>query len=135
MRFTSAAVSATVFGLAMALPNVVYQTSVVTITSCSPEKTNCPGRISSTSSIIPTYTAPPPPPYTTTTPCPSSGYSISYSHGPNTTYVHPTASPKPNCPGYPNCPPTYTPTYTSTPVCPGAPHVSSIGSCLMLIVC
>ncbi|KAH8153204.1 uncharacterized protein LAJ45_02791 [Morchella importuna] len=42
MRFSAIAVSAAVFGVAMAVPAVVYETEVVTITSCAPEKTNCP---------------------------------------------------------------------------------------------
>lgn len=45
MRFSAIAVSAAVFGVAMAVPaSIVYETEVVTITSCAPEKTNCPGR-------------------------------------------------------------------------------------------
>ena len=67
MRFSTIAVSAAVFGVtAMAMPgNVVYQTEVVTITSCAPEKTNCPGKptsapvVSSSSSIVSPYPSPP----------------------------------------------------------------------------
>ncbi|KAI5847802.1 hypothetical protein DFP73DRAFT_543207 [Morchella snyderi] len=55
MRFSAIAVSAAVFGVAMAVPAVVYETEVVTITSCAPEKTNCPGRATATSAeVVPT---------------------------------------------------------------------------------
>lgn len=50
MRFSTFATSAVFFGaVAMAVPNaaVVYQTEVVTITSCGPEVTNCPGSATS----------------------------------------------------------------------------------------
>ncbi|KAJ5219019.1 uncharacterized protein N7498_001118 [Penicillium cinerascens] len=51
MRFTAATVAFFV-GLAAAMPNAadttVYQTEEVTITSCGPEVTNCPGRTHST---------------------------------------------------------------------------------------
>lgn len=62
MRFSTIAVSAAAFSAtAMAIPgSVVYQTSVVTITSCAPEKTNCPGR-SSTSALEAVSTVSPPP--------------------------------------------------------------------------
>lgn len=139
MRFSTIAVSAAAFGAtAMAMPgSVVYQTSVVTITSCAPEKTNCPGR-SSTSA--PAVSSPPPPPVVTPPvvtppvvtppvvtpgcpggphcppppPVPSSGYSLPAPVHPNTTYVHPVPSvSKPACSGGYNCPPVV------TPVCPG----------------
>jgi len=65
MRFsTIAAVSAIVLGVnAIANPDtVVYETQVVTITSCPPEKTNCPAASSTTyipvSTPAPTTTAP-----------------------------------------------------------------------------
>lgn len=55
MRFSAIAVSAAVFGVAMAVPAVVYETEVVTITSCAPEKTNCPARATATSAeVVPT---------------------------------------------------------------------------------
>ncbi|PWW73426.1 hypothetical protein C7212DRAFT_334105, partial [Tuber magnatum] len=118
MRFSTIAVSAALFGVtAMALPgSVVYQTEVVTITSCAPEKTNCPGKstsapVVSTHSPVPTPVCPGAPHCVPTHPVPSSGYSIPIS--PNTTYVKPVPSTKPACPGGPHCP--------SAPVCPGAP--------------
>lgn len=90
MRFSAIAVSAAIFGVAMALPNqVVYETEVVTITSCAPDKTNCPGRVHS-STVVPTsiYTPPvviptstaTPIPTTSAIPIPSSSY-VSYPNG------------------------------------------------------
>lgn len=101
MRFSTIAVSAAAFGAtAMALPgSVVYQTSVVTITSCAPEKTNCPGRSSSSAlEAVNTYSPPPPPPVvtpTTGTPLPP-------------VVTGPVVTPPavtPGCPGGPHCPP------------------------------
>lgn len=58
MRFTAIAVSAAVFGVAMAMPaSIVYETEIVTITSCAPEKTNCPGR-TQTSAVAVATSAP-----------------------------------------------------------------------------
>lgn len=127
MRFSTIAVSAAVFGVtAMAMPgNIVYQTEVVTITSCAPEKTNCPGRSTSAPVVSTVSPYPPPPPVVTpvcpgypncppTPPAPSSGYSIPV-HA-NTTFVHPVPSvSKPACSGY-SCP------AVPTPVCPGGPQ-------------
>lgn len=118
MRFSTIAVSAAVFGAtAMAVPgSVVYQTSVVTITSCAPEKTNCPGRSSTSAPVA--VSSPPPPPVVTPPvytppavtppvvtpgcpggphcppppPVPSSGYSLPVPVHPNSTYVHPVPS-------------------------------------------
>ncbi|KAG0124215.1 hypothetical protein HOY82DRAFT_194482 [Tuber indicum] len=124
MRFSTIAVSAAVFGAtAMALPgSVVYQTEMVTITSCAPEKTDCPAK----STSAPVVSTPPPvvtpvcpgypncyPPH----PTPSSGYSLPVH--PNSSYVQPVPSTsKPVCPGAPHCPPVA----TVAPVCPGGPN-------------
>ena len=72
MRFSTIALSAAVFGVtAMAMPgNVVYQTEVVTITSCAPEKTNCPGK--PTSAPVVSTASPYPPPPVVTPVCPGS---------------------------------------------------------------
>jgi hypothetical protein len=117
MRFSTVAVSVAMFGAAaMALPgSVVYETQIVTITSCGPDKPNCPGKTASATSSA--YTAPPAPPVTTKVspapsvpvvpsvvpPAPSAGVSIPAGPAPNGTYVHPAPSgPKPVCPGGPN---------------------------------
>jgi len=118
MRFSTIAVSAAAFGAtAMAMPgSVVYQTSVVTITSCAPEKTNCPGRMSTSAPGVSTVSPPPPPVMTPTgtppvvtppvvtpgcpggphcpppPPVPSSGYSLPMPVHPNSTYVYPVPS-------------------------------------------
>ncbi|CUS12867.1 unnamed protein product [Tuber aestivum] len=118
MRFSTIAVSAALFGAtAMALPgSVVYQTEVVTITSCAPEKTNCPGKPTSSPVVssppVVTPVCPGAPHCPPTYPVPSSGYSTPIS--PNGTYVQPAPSSKPVCPGAPHCPP--------APVCPGGPN-------------
>jgi hypothetical protein len=76
MRFsTIAAVSAIVLGVnAIANPDViVYETKVVTITSCPPEKPACPASHSTTYVPVPTTTpvAPAPPAVTTTPAAPA----------------------------------------------------------------
>ncbi|RPA99673.1 hypothetical protein L873DRAFT_1682664 [Choiromyces venosus 120613-1] len=128
MRFSTIAVSAAVFGAtAMAMPgSVVYQTEVVTITSCAPEKTNCPARSS---------TAPCPP-------VPSAGFSVPAP--PNGTFVSPAPTGKPVCSGGAYCPPaavTSSPAgSTPAPVCPGSPNVRDIplsvlaGSSLLILI-
>ncbi|KAH1431277.1 hypothetical protein KXV52_000975, partial [Aspergillus fumigatus] len=59
MRFTAASI-AFFAGLAAALPGdiqTVYETQDVTITSCAPTVTNCPGRATSTPSGADAVTA------------------------------------------------------------------------------
>ncbi|PUU80449.1 hypothetical protein B9Z19DRAFT_1063427 [Tuber borchii] len=122
MRFSTIAISAAAFGAtAMAMPgSVVYQTSVVTITSCAPEKTDCPARMSTSAPAVSTVSPPPPPPpppVMTPTgtppvvtppvmtpgcpggphcppppPVPSSGYSLPMPVHPNSTYGYPVPS-------------------------------------------
>jgi hypothetical protein len=148
MKFSTVTASAVLFGsMVIAMPaNVVYETEVVTITSCAPEVTDCPYA----SKTVDTK------PQTTTTPCSTSTPEVKYEpeytttevkyepeHTPCTTSTevkyepehHTTPTPYPE-PTYPvttvhpevksttPCPEsTYTPpvTYpnTTTPVCPG----------------
>jgi len=83
MRFSAIAVSAAIFGVAMAVPTVVYETDVVTIISCAPEKTDCPGRAHSSTTLAAVATSSayssPVIPTTSAMPVPSSSYSSSSS--------------------------------------------------------
>lgn len=134
MKFSTVATSAVLFGsMVMAMPpqSVVYETEVVTITSCAPEVTDCPYRTvkptpetttcteeqeveatptpypEPTDESEPTY-APEPTyePEPETTPCPESTSVYMPVTYPNTT--------APLCPGGYGCP-----EHTTAPVCPG----------------
>lgn len=112
MRFSVAA-SAVLFGAAvMAVPNsVVYETQYATITSCAPEKTDCPGKATS----IPV--APPPAPPVYTVPSVSVPIGTGVPPAPPVGTGAPPAPPA-ACPGAPYCPPAGSP---APPVSPAAP--------------
>ncbi|KAA8905733.1 hypothetical protein FN846DRAFT_890405 [Sphaerosporella brunnea] len=118
MRF-SAVASVALFGAAaIALPgNVVYETEVVTITSCGPEVVSCPARTHSATEV-PTYTAP-------------AGYGASPAETPSysaPSEVSPTETPV--APGYPASTgtPAGIPAYSSPAVVPvySAPAASEV---------
>jgi len=145
MRFSTVAASAVLVGLAAALPNsVVYETELVTVTSCAPEKTDCPYATPTATSVEPEYpetteypeTEYPEPEYpeVTSTPCPSSTDVYVPPHYPNSTvtYVpHETVYPEPEYPEeseypeYPEEPEPEYPTYSQEPEYPtgtGVPY-------------
>jgi len=122
MRFSTVAASAVLIGFAAALPNsVVYETEMVTITSCSPDKPDCPYATPTSTPVepIPEYpstTEYPTPEYPTTTeypevsstPCSSTTEYPEVSSTPcsTTTDVYP--------PTYPNATASYPPTEPSS---------------------
>lgn len=79
MKFSTVTASAVLFGsMVIAMPaNVVYETEVVTITSCAPEVTDCPYA----SKTVDTK------PQTTTTPCSTSTPEVKYEPEHTTTEV------------------------------------------------
>lgn len=132
MKFSTVAASAVLFGsMVMAMPpqSVVYETEVVTITSCAPEVTDCPYR--TTVEPVP-ETTPEKTPCTTeeeveATPTPYP-YPVPSDESEPTYAPHPTYEPEPTYKPEPETTPCsestsiYTPvTYpnTTAPLCPG----------------
>jgi len=105
MRFSTVAASAVLIGFAAALPNsVVYETELVTITSCSPDKPDCPYATPTPVEPTPEYPEPTPEyPEVTTTPCPTSTDIYVPPTYPNATASYPPHEPSsyPEEPEYP----------------------------------
>jgi len=95
MRFSTIAAAATFIGMVVAIPHeVVYETQIITITSCAPEKPNCPYATHTSTTVAPVVE---------TTTCtdeievPHSTHIYEHPHGPsnnthpgNNTVPHPT---------------------------------------------
>jgi hypothetical protein len=124
MRFSTVAASAVLIGFAAALPNyaqdtVVYETTLVTVTSCSPDKTDCPGKPTATPVEYPTITEYPTTteypvtseypttteyPEVSSTPCTTTDIVVP-THYPNSTVTYPPHEPSyPAEPEYPEEP-------------------------------
>jgi hypothetical protein len=144
MRFSTVAASAILIGFAAALPNnVVYETEMVTITSCAPDKSDCPYASPTPTPVEPT----PVYPEVTTTPCPTSTEVSVPPHYPNSTVTYPQEpvpeypeeseyptpeypepTPENQCPGGYDCPPPYVPTGTGVPYPPANTSSPSVPS-------
>lgn len=125
MRFTPVVVATALAGVASARVSILTETEELTITSCGPEVTSCPGRTTTTPVVVPTTTPEP-----VTTP----EYTTTPIETPTTTPVETPSTPVET----PVTTPVYTPTTTPEPTTTETPtptiSVIQYSSCVPTIV-